>query len=178
MKLIGLIGQARVGKDTVAAHLYRRYGVGQTAFAYPMKRMLEAAFPEVNFYAGDREAPIDWLGKSPRQLMQTLGTEWGRNCIHRDLWTLLAEREVIKARERHYDLVLSDVRFHNEADMILRHGGELWHIVRDNGGIAAGHVSEMNHWDAYRQRRIVDNNGTLDELYQQVDQLMGAACAA
>lgn len=177
MRLIGLIGQARVGKDTVGQHLHENHLFNCRSFAAPMKAMLEAVFGN-RFESGDREQPIDWLGKSPRHLMQTLGTEWGRNCIHPDLWVMLAEREWQLHTARRYNaengvsLVFTDVRFHNEADMILRQGGELWHIVRDNGGIAAGHISEMNSWDAYRQRRIIHNNGTLDELYAHVDALM------
>lgn len=169
MNLIGLIGKARVGKDTMAAHLYRQHDFEQTSFAWPMKQMLEVAFPHVDFHRGDREAPIDWLGKSPRQLMQTLGTEWGRNCIHPDLWTLLAERQVEHARQRQFTgLVLSDVRFPNEADMILRNGGVLWHIHRDSAESVSEHVSETCNWDDY-PRVIIPNNGTLGELYSALD---------
>lgn len=176
MKLIGLIGKARVGKDTVAAYLYRQHDFEQTSFAAPMKQMLAVAFPDVNFHSGDRETPIDWLDKSPRQLMQTLGTEWGRNCVHPDLWTLLAERQIEKARQRQFHgLVLSDVRFHNEADMILRNGGELWHIQRDTTTVNE-HVSESCDWSGY-ERSIIDNNGTLDELFKQLG-LLGLALPA
>jgi hypothetical protein len=174
MQLIGLIGQARVGKDTVAAHLYRKYDFEQTSFAFPMKEMLATVFGD-RFRHGDREAPIDWLGKSPRHLMQTLGTEWGRNCVHPELWVLLAEREVIKARERHYGLVITDVRFHNEADMILRNGGVLWRITRDSAEQINAHVSETADWSGHPHVHI-PNNGTLDELYARVDRLMESSC--
>jgi len=169
MKLIGLIGRARVGKDTVAEHLCSHHGFMQYAFADPMKDMLEVVFGD-RFRTGDREAPIDWLGKSPRHLMQTLGTEWGRNCIHPDLWTLLAEREVEYHAKYRYNLVISDVRFHNEADMILKHGGELWQVVRD-GATVAEHISEQAQWANY-DCRILNNNGTLDQLYRNIDLLV------
>lgn len=173
MKLIGLIGQARVGKDTVAAHLYREHDFEQTSFAYPMKRMLESAFPGVDFHGGDREQPIDWLGKSPRQLMQTLGTEWGRTCIHPDLWVMLTEREIQRARSRQFTgLVVTDVRYHNEADMILRNGGTLIHVVRDTGAKVNDHVSEQHTWDDYPTRLMLDNNGTLPLLYSRVNRIM------
>lgn len=171
MKLIGLIGKARVGKDTVAGHLYTRHDHCTVSFAAPMKRMLEVAFPGVNFRSGDRETPIDWLGKSPRQLLQTLGTEWGRDCIHPDLWLLLAERRIQEAKATGwYGAVITDVRFHNEADMILRNGGELWHILRDDATTVNEHVSESCDWSGYT-RRIIDNNGTLSELFEQIDRL-------
>lgn len=171
MKLIGLIGKARVGKDTVALRLCEKHNFYQYAFATPMKDMLTVAFGN-HFHHGDREKPLAWLGKSPRQLMQTLGTEWGRDLVHPDLWTLLAEREVKAAQWIDADMVISDVRFHNEADMILRHGGELWHILRDDAEPAAPHSSEEYDWSGYTQRRIIHNNGAIDELHAVVDALL------
>jgi len=168
MKLIGLIGRARSGKDTVARYLTEQHRFTHTSFADPMKDMLEAAFGHL-FRDGDREAPIDWLGKSPRQLMQTLGTEWGRNLVHRDLWTLIAEQKVLLAINNNWPLVVSDVRFHNEADMILKHGGELWHIQRDSTETVNSHVSEQHSWDTY-QTKTIDNNGSLAELFLQVEE--------
>lgn len=169
MKLIGLIGRARSGKDTVAGYLARRHKFTQVAFADPMKEMLEVAFGGINFREGDREQPIDWLGKSPRQLMQTLGTEWGRNAVHPDLWTLITERKVLKAIDFNWSMVISDVRFHNEADMILKHGGELWQIQRDTTETVNAHVSEQHSWDTY-QTKTIENNGSLEELYLKVEE--------
>tara|TARA_B100001559_G_scaffold201360_1_gene168462 strand:- start:1349 stop:2047 length:699 start_codon:yes stop_codon:yes gene_type:complete len=169
MKLIGLIGRARSGKDTVAGYLAMQHKFTHAAFADPMKEMLEVAFGNINFRDGDREQPIDWLGKSPRQLMQTLATEWGRDLVHEDLWTMLTEQKVKNAVEFNLPLVISDVRFHNEADMILKHGGELWHIQRDTAETVNAHVSEQYSWDTY-QTKTLDNNGSLAELFLQVEE--------
>lgn len=172
MRLIGLIGKARVGKDTVAEYLHEHHLFNRRAFADPLKTMLASVFGN-RFDNGDREQPIEWLGKSPRQLMQTLGTEWGRNCVHPDLWVLLAEREwaIHTAsrynREHGINLVFTDVRFHNEADMILRQGGELWQILRPEAFAVNEHVSELADWSAY-PRRLIHNDGTLDDLYTLV----------
>ena len=166
MKLIGLIGRARVGKDTVAHYLARRYKFSHIAFADPMKEMLEVTFPGINFRDGDREQPIDWLGKSPRQLLQTLGTEWGRNCINPYIWILIAEQK-IKAATR--SLAISDVRFHNEADMILKNGGELWHIQRDGAEGINDHVSENYKWNGY-PTKVIDNNAGLEDLFLKVEE--------
>ena len=181
MKLIGLIGQARVGKDTVGEYLHEYHLFNRRSFAGPLKTMLESVFGD-RFDSGDREQPIDWLGKSPRQLMQTLGTEWGRNCVHPDLWVLLAENEWKLHTARRYNvesginMVFTDVRFHNEADMILDQGGELWHIVRPDAPQVAGHASELYDWAPY-PRQIIVNNGTLDQLYAKIDGLMEASHA-
>lgn len=168
MKLIGLIGRARSGKDTVAGYLARRHMFAHIAFADPMKNMLEVAFGDL-FREGDREKPIDWLGKSPRQLTQTLGTEWGRNQVHPELWVMLTEQKVKNAVEFNLPLVISDVRFHNEADMILKHGGELWLIERDSTEVVNAHSSERYVWDTY-QTKTIENNGSLEELFLKVEE--------
>lgn len=172
MRLIGLIGAARVGKDTVAEHLHGEHCYNRYAFADPMKDMLEVVFGD-KFRDGGREAPIEWLGKSPRYLLQTLGTEWGRTCVHPELWTVLAEQEWLKtkARGNAIGLVISDVRFHNEADMILRNGGELWHILRDGAPVVNAHISEQHSWDDYPRTKIF-NNTSLDALHATVDSIL------
>lgn len=168
MKLIGLIGRARSGKDTVAGYLARRHMFAHIAFADPMKQMLEAAFGDL-FRDGDREKPIDWLGKSPRQLMQTLGTEWGRNQVHPELWVMLTEQKVKNAVEFNLPLVISDVRFYNEANMILKHGGELWFVSRNTSEQVNPHSSETADWGRWPLKTI-ENNGSLEELYLKVEE--------
>lgn len=169
MKLIGLIGRARSGKDTVAGYLARRHKFTQVAFADPVKEMLEAAFGGINFRDGDREQPIDWLGKSPRQLMQTLGTEWGRNQVHPELWVMLTEQKVKNAVEFNLPLVISDVRYYNEANMILKHGGELWFVSRNTSEQVNPHSSETADWGRWPLKTI-ENNGSLEELYLKVEE--------
>lgn len=169
MKLIGLIGRARSGKDTVAGYLCRRHMFTQVAFADPVKEMLEVAFGNVNFREGDREAPLPWLGKSPRQLMQTLGTGWGRDMIHQDLWTLITEQKVLQAIEHTHNLVVSDVRYYNEADMVLKHGGELWFVSRNTSEQVNPHSSETADWSRWPLKTI-ENNGSLEELYLKVEE--------
>lgn len=173
MKLIGLIGKARVGKDTVgdflrACHSFQRY-----AFADPIKTMLKAAFPDIDFDGGDREAIIEWLGKSPRHLMQTLGTEWGREQVHPDLWVLLADRKIVEVRENGLNagLVVTDVRFRNEAELILARGGELWHVMRPGTTEVNDHVSEHADWTGV-PRRMLMNDGTLNTLFRRVNDLL------
>jgi hypothetical protein len=84
MILIGLHGKAHAGKDTVGQMLVG-YGLDRVAFADPIKRMLieGLGLTAEHFDSPLKEEPIPWLGKSPRQLMQTLGTEWGRDLVNR-----------------------------------------------------------------------------------------------
>lgn len=163
-RLIGIMGLARVGKDTATAHLCDTYGMESYAFADPIKSMLTGVFGDL-FRDGDREVPIDWLGKSPRQLMQTLGTEWGREIVHPDLWVLVADQMWKKYQEIGWGagVVLSDVRFRNEAEWILAQGGLLISLSRDGVASVATHVSEQNiPFDLANVS--LENNGTVEEL--------------
>ena len=81
MQLIGLTGRAGCGKDTIASFLCEAHGFVQIALADPLRDGLKAMLgvTDEQLHRRDlKEAPIDWIGRSPRELLQTLGTEWGR----------------------------------------------------------------------------------------------------
>ena len=140
--LIGIAGKAGAGKDTVADYLCGRHQFIKYSLSTPIKAALCAMFgwhPAVFESRKFKEAPQEILGgKSPRQLMQTLGTEWGRNLVDQDLWLGLAERHV---KESGCSTVIPDIRFENEADMIRANGGQIWHVTRDVEEVAL-HSSE------------------------------------
>ena len=196
MRVIGIIGKSRVGKDTAASYLAEQYGMVQFAVAEPVKDMLEPVFGDL-FYAGDRKAVVPWIGHSPRTLMQTLGTDWGRKMLGEDIWLKVLEKNI--AKTPHIDkmgVVVSDVRFRNEAQWVLDRGGILIHLVRDTelpkppataGHLiaslmqgreelqepepSADHVSENEDWDGI-PRICLENNGDLNDLYTLLDEVM------
>ena len=130
--LIGLHGKAGAGKDTVADYLYHRHSYGRIAFAGPLKDML-IVFGIGRHVLDDRdqkEQVIEWIGKSPRQLMQSLGTEWGRNLVGEDIWIRHAEHRLALQRRIGVKVCFTDCRFENEAAWIRAQGGVIWHIAR------------------------------------------------
>lgn len=168
-KLIALAGPAYCGKDTVAGILRREFPACSLAFADPIRDMLRATFglTDEHFFGKLKEVPIDWLGKSPRQLMQTLGTEWGRGLIHEDLWLMLAERKIETIRASGFHAVVTDCRFENEAARIRANGGVVWHIKRGEARSVNTHVSEAGI--AFQPGdKIIDNNGTISDLVDEV----------
>ena len=84
MRLIGIAGKARSGKDTAASYLLNKLGGDWSAasFADPMKTMLNAIGVDTSDEAKD--LPSNQYGVSTRHMLQTLGTEWGRNIIADD----------------------------------------------------------------------------------------------
>lgn len=171
--LIGLAGHARVGKDTAARYLAAHLTLISYAFADPLKQALASMFNlTANQLEGtEKEQPLPWLGKSPRELMQLLGTEWGRDLVHPQLWLLLAEQNLQLLAEHDQAMqgvVIRDVRFDNEADWVRSKGGVILHISRRGIRPANDHVSEygVRH---YRGDYVIENDGTLEELYAQLD---------
>lgn len=168
-KLIALAGRAYCGKDTVAGILRREFPVCSLAFADPIRAALRAmmGLTDEHFFGKLKEVPIDWLGKSPRQLMQTLGTEWGRGFVREDFWLALAERKVNEIHASGFHAVITDCRFENEAERVRKLGGVVWHIQRGDTKVVNSHVSEMGI-QFQPGDKIIDNNGTIQDLVDEV----------
>jgi hypothetical protein len=141
--VIGFAGRAGAGKTTAALHLVRHHGFERVRFAGPLKAMMRAlGCTEEEVDGALKEMPCALLGgRTPRQAMQWLGTEWGRDMIAPDLWTRAWEHAVAgKPR-----VVADDVRFPNEVAAIRRLGGRVIRIVAAGDEVssgAAGHISE------------------------------------
>lgn len=163
-RLIGVTGRAGVGKDTLADYLCTVEGYERYSLASPLKAAIEAAFSlPANIWDRDRkEVVIPWIGKSPRQLAQTLGTEWGRNLVAPDIW-LRCLGQVIDAMPREKPgLVVPDVRFENEARYILERGGVIVRVTRDVPAVAS-HPSEAGIPDELVNLEIANDSG-IDEF--------------
>lgn len=175
VRLIGLTGKAGSGKDTVGHMLWRSHSMYKVAFAYPLKEALRAmGFPEPKDRDA-KEAVISGFGFSWRELAQTLGTEWGR-ARDPDLWLKLAMQEtenILRVRETNR-VVITDVRFENEAAAVRERGGQIWHITGRQGQMLGGtnaHASEAGVQVA-KDDKVIVNSGTLVELADLVDELM------
>jgi hypothetical protein len=164
--VIGLTGKARSGKDTIAEHLRNYYFFDHYWFSKPMKDAAKIIFgwDDRHLY-GDLKEIVDLrYGISPRVALQTLGTEWGRECINKDLWINRAKTEI----ELHENIVISDCRFNNEAEMIIAAGGLVINVIRLNTKNVASHVSESGISPRFISFDI-ENSGNLSELYDAVD---------
>lgn len=180
--LIGLTGPARTGKSTTAHHLMLEHGFQAYAFADPMRDALMALFqlePE-DFEGAAKEEPIGWLGRSPRQLMQLLGTEWGRHMISANLWVDLAEQHldaIANASWATPPFVISDVRFENEADFIRKRGGVIVHLQRFDAPRVNAHASETDV-SLHKHDLVLVNDGDLSSLFSQIKGLLDSVRAS
>lgn len=173
--LIGLTGRARSGKSTAAEHLVGTYLLEHYAFADPLRDGLMAIFNlDPTDFEGDRkEQSLAWLDRSPRQLMQSLATEWARDTVHPDLWVMLAEQNldyIINALGAVLGFVISDVRFENEAALIRRRGGTVIHIFRPDAKAVNSHISEAGI-AAHKDDLTLTNYGTVEEFLRSLDEV-------
>lgn len=127
--LIGVAGPAAGGKDTVASHLAQILEADVDRFAATLYRMAKVVDPAI-CPAMSHEAKEQHLLSNPdyptrREFLQRLGTEFGRNLVHPDLWTAATLARAVGPT------ILADVRFENEADAVRKAGGLIIHLRPD-----------------------------------------------
>lgn len=107
--------------------------------------------------------------RSPRQIMQWWGTEYRRS-QDTGYWISKAHQTVSwLSKTAQADLVvLTDVRFVNEANLVRRWGGQIWQIKRPGLALAHGaHQSEVTG-DHYAPDAVIVNAGDLRHLREAV----------
>jgi hypothetical protein len=142
-------------------------------FADPLKQMLRAFYRDLGINSEEIERRIEGdlkeipdkalCGQSPRRAMITLGTEWGRNLIHSDLWIHALETKIRSYPNTNF--VLDDVRFENEADAVRRLGGKIVRIV-GRGGSTVKHESENG---IAQVDFTIENSGSVEDLHDAVN---------
>ena len=139
MKVIALTGSAGSGKDTVANILQlTNTNVFRHSFAKPLKEIAAKTFNLDPFYFDsdnpEREKIHPRWNKSPRQLLQILGTDCLRELVDKDIWIKHAQ-DIYHLELHKYPkksmFIITDCRFNNEAEWIKSIGGEIWEVKRN-----------------------------------------------
>ena len=148
-----------------------------------------------------REKRDDWWSErlgieiTPRFILQQWGTEVCRKAFHDNIWIASLEN---KLRNSQDDVVITDCRFPNEIKAIKAAGGKVIRVVRGpepdwyDAAVSVNHGPDGNSswslskkklaklgihasetsWVGYNFDVVIDNNSTLDNLYQQVKRLV------
>ena len=148
--LIGLVGFAGSGKDTVGNILRDKFGYQKYSFAGPLKdivsilfswdrELLEGSTEESRIW---RETPDKWWteklgwkskhGKdfTPRICLQYFGTDLLRNHFDENIWITVMERYVMDVIKNGNKIVITDCRFNNEIKAIKNNSGEIIRVRR------------------------------------------------
>jgi len=126
---------------------------------------------------------------TPRWVLQYWGTEVCRLGFHDDIWIASLENKLRNSRD---NIVISDCRFPNEINSIKRAGGKIvwvqrgdlpsWYEIAlsaNQGDLVAKqqltslniHASETS-WIGTEFDYVLDNNGSIDLLYDQIKNLV------
>lgn len=181
MNIIGLSGYARSGKDE-AAKVLGEFGFKRIAFADKLRDMLYALNPMVGIEGEPFEGGLDYVGVQMvidrhgwdgyketehgpqiRRLLQRLGTEAGRETMWENIWVDAA----LKNLNENDKIVITDVRFINEAQAIEDAGGQIWRIKRTGFGPVNDHPSETA-LDRWNFTKVISNNGDLEQYHEAI----------
>jgi hypothetical protein len=174
--LIGLTGRAHSGKDTAACMIEAiclTAGINQQTFAFAtsMRAALRALGVPPDYIKQPelKNKLIPELGASYRQLMQELG-DMGRKVLP-DFWVRFVARSISNLPDGVGLIVITDVRYPNEAEWIRANGGVIVQLNRKAAPEVRSHSSEQ-HFAELQAEYVIDNNGTLAELEARLAALL------
>ena len=163
--LIGISGKAQSGKDTVGRYLCEEYHCMHYYFAKPLKEGAKIMFNLSDEQIENKEQTIEPWGMSPRKIYQLLGTEVGRG-IDVNIWVKNAEMFVKSVAG--FTVVITDVRFSNEAFWIHNRGGVVINIVRDQDDIKENKHSSEGGLLLDSIDLTIYNNGTIEDMCNEI----------
>lgn len=204
MIVVGLTGYKGSGKSAVAEALVKDHGFTEVTFAEPLKRMVGNLDPVVGYLADpddcecdecygpmgdgairlsdlynwgfdDEDIKMSRYGEEVRRLWERFGTEVMR-AEDPNYWVRQAARTIEDLRLKGATkIVVSDVRFPNEAEFIgaytrIGDTAELWNITRTDAMPEEGlpkHSSEA-HVGQLGERVTIVNDFSFEELAETV----------
>lgn len=181
--LFGIKGTIGSGKTTIANYL-KNYGFIEYSMADPLKQI--AIIFGFKFYQvyGSQEEKLEinehW-GISGREFLQKFGTEICREILPTVLPNMKFETTIwCKLFKIHYskisknNIIIPDIRFLDEANAIRELGGKIIELNRriDKSGDEHSHRSELE-LDQIKPDIVINNNNTLEDLFVQVDRILG-----
>lgn len=188
MELIGLSGYARSGKDEAAKVLVDKYEFTRVAFADKLREVLYALNPVITIkpyhnwgvdppngytrvflkevidvYGWDSYKETEF-GDEIRRLLQRLGTEAGKELLGDSIWVDAA----LTGHPADAKIVVTDVRFPNEAERIKSLGGIVVRVNRPGVKAANAHSSEVALDDWAFDYTLENNVDGLENWYYEV----------
>lgn len=197
--IIGICGLIGAGKDTAADYLVNFHEFRRDSFAATLKDAVASVFGwDRELLEGRTKTAREWREQidtwwaarlnmpnlTPRLVLQLWGTEVCRRGFHDEIWIASVENKIRQSKD---NIVISDCRFPNEIASIRRAGGRVIRITRGQNPewftVARRnpelmpiqhpevHASEYS-WAATDFDFVIDNNGSIEDLYAQLKNLV------
>jgi hypothetical protein len=176
--VLGLSGQMQSGKDTFAKFLVEHHGWMRVAYADALKRVALELDPVVGTTSTELRLryAVEQLGwdaaktlvPEVRRTLQALGV--AVRSVAPNFWIDLVAEQVHGARAAGIPVVITDVRFPNEAEDVVRMGGKILRIERP-GALGDNHPSEtvLRGWLARNEHQVLTNDSTLSDLAKKAE---------
>jgi hypothetical protein len=168
MKILAFFGHQGAGKSESAKAVASLPGWVRISFADPLYAMMSALLG-TDARSLPKHEPLDGLcGRTLREGLQFLGTEWGRGMIGQTIWLDAMDRELAKHAEAGMEgVVIDDLRFANEYGFLFRRHAKFVKVERDGViGAIGTHSSEVD-WVRFHADAVVENYGTAEELREK-----------
>jgi hypothetical protein len=177
--LIGISGLKRSGKDTAANYLVKNYDFIKRPMAYPLKKICKTLFRfSDNQLNGElKEVPdYRWYGVTPRETMQFIGTDLFRNQLGKimpglDNEIFLDNFRLWYETNKYENVVIPDIRFTNEYNMVKSLGGFVILIDREKKNIVED-IHESEQIDFSHDHKLLNKEDKMYELYDSIDKFM------
>lgn len=165
MKIIAFYGPQQAGKSESAKAVASLPGWVRISFADPLYRMMSALLG-TDARMLPKHEPCDGLcGKTLREGLQKLGTEYGRDMIGETIWLDAMDRELVKhAAAGAVGVVIDDLRFANEYGFLWQRNARFVRVERaGHMGCLNTHASESD-WVDFTADAVIVNDGGVEEL--------------
>lgn len=168
MNIVGITGSAGSGKDTLA-DMIKSDGWERFAYADALKHIcmdyLGLSYNDAYTQEGKTKFNEFW-GMTNREILQKVGTDAMRNGFCKDVWIKIAELKLKEMLDSGKKVIVTDVRFDNEAELIESLGGCVAKIVRNVNilnNAEQSHVSEKGISDDLISF-VIQNNLSKEDL--------------
>jgi len=178
--IIGICGKKFNGKDTIADYLVNNYEYTKVSFGDPLKCGLQEifGFTDEQLWGSQKEILDPFWKVTPREMLQYIGTDcfrikFGNDFPHigEKLWAMALHKKInVMLSKNITKIVIPDVRFPNEIDVVKLLNGTMFKVVRKNFINCDTHISETL-LDKIEVDYVFENN-TFEKLYHDIDNII------
>jgi len=134
--LIALTGRSGCGKNTIAGQVQVRLPLANDEFSWPMKEglMVMLGLSEKQMEGAGKDVVIPRYGRTPRELLKSLGTGWGQDMVHPGVWIETMSEVWDAVQHKNHDvegLIITDLMSESQANWVRFNGGTVVHVVAE-----------------------------------------------
>lgn len=169
-KIIGLVARSRSGKDTVADYIINKYpeiNIIKRKLAGPIKNAAKElyGFTDDDLETNVKDIKIMQYNCSPRDVMVQI-TKTIMELSGIDFFT----NRLYNSRSKNEITIIPDIRYDHDIERIHKENGIVIKIERNISDIVI--YQNENNIEHMEADFTIVNNGTLDELYEQINNIL------